>query len=196
MYLLTNTILQVMRIGEYQYTAFIIANLCKIIKVHIIISVLTETKRIEDYLTMISLWRQTEWMIDWRLYNNLFVKFRKYIHHKADTPNNTRNKNLNHSGFTSQSMMSTYPVDDSRAEVFWFDCIAKDRMRKTILESLHHKVRASKIHISYPQGAVGHYVPNVKEVPHASSHHFPNDRLSRQNYKSSSCFQSLLNIIE
>ena len=139
-----------MRIGEYQYTAFIIANLCKIIKVHVIISVLTETKRIEDYLTMISLWRQTEWMINWWLYNNLFVKFRKYIHHKADTPNNTRNK-TQPLWLYFPIMMSTYPVDDSRTEVFWFDCIAKDRMRKTILESLYNKVRASKIHISYPQ---------------------------------------------
>ena len=47
-----------------------------------------------------------------------------------------------------------------------------------------------------PTEAVGHYVPNVEEVPHASSHHSPNDQLFHQNYKSLSCFQSLLNIIE
>ena len=138
-----------MRIGEYQYTAFIIANLCKIIKIHIIISVFTTTKRIEDYFTMISLWSQTEWMIDRWLYNNFFVKFRKYIHHKADTSNNTGNK-TQPLWLNFPSMMRTYPVDDSRTIVSRLDCVAKDRMRKTLLESLHNKVRASKIHISYP----------------------------------------------
>ena len=81
-----------MWIREYQHTTFIITYLRKVIKVHIIITILTQTKRVENNLTTVIFRRHTERMIDRRLYDNFLSWLCKHIHNEANAFNNTRNK--------------------------------------------------------------------------------------------------------
>ena len=139
-----------MRIAENEYLALLIANLLQMTEIHLIISIFTHFQRIEHHFPAISLWGQTERMINRRLDYNLLVFLGEHIDDHADALDDSWNK-TDPLPLDIPLMMVSHPIHDRWQKIFWLYRIAEERMLQTGFDGICDKGGCLKIHISHPE---------------------------------------------
>ena len=142
---------RVVRIGEYQHTAFIIADLLQVVKVHLVQSVSLPAKGIEDHLAVVVCRHQAEWVVYWWLDDNFFVFFNEYVYGHAYALYYARDEGQPF-GLDLPSVMLSDPFAHGGPVVFGYGGVAKDGVLHSLFQRINNEGGCLEIHVGHPQG--------------------------------------------